>query len=245
MTVSMGLESRDWYREETRNRRPRRETSGVVIVVAVIVGLVAAGAGLKVMRGRQPTFEGHSRHLSGDTRISLLPGTPSITLHRDSLYFPNDKWTAYLADEQTCPGGERTDMPLDQQANVMVCLVNYARTKRGLTPLTPVRLLNETSVAKAERIVRCKEFKHAACGEDPDSDARAAGYDGSWGENLYIASGRYGAPRAALDGWLNSPGHRENLFRPGWRMQGIAVQKLDRFGDQHDAELWVNEFGTE
>ena len=142
------------------------------------------------------------------------------------------------------PGGERTDLPLAEQANVMVCLVNYARAKRGLAKLWPVALLNGTSLAKADRIVRCEEFKHAACGDDPAIDARAAGYVGAFGENLYIADGRWGAPRVAIDGWLNSPGHRENLFRPQWRTQGIAVETIARFGDYRNAALWVNQFGT-
>ncbi len=195
-------------------------------------------------RSGQPTFEGEKRTVRGDARISLLPGLPSITVRRESLYWPNDKWKAYLADEKTCPGGERTDLPLSQQAETMVCLVNYARQKRGLNPLAVVAVLNDSSVAKADRVVRCKEFKHAACGQDPASDARAAGYTGAFGENLYIAAGRYGAPRVALDGWLNSPGHRENLFRTEWSTQGIAVQKLDHFGPYRDAALWINEFGS-
>jgi uncharacterized protein YkwD len=48
----------------------------------------------------------------------------------------------------------------------------------------------------------------------------------------------------ALDGWLNSPGHRENLFRPDWRAEGIAAQKPSSLGDCRDAELWVHELGT-
>ena len=241
----MALEDRDWYRAETQKADSRKRTlPGVLIVIAVVGGLVLAGIALQLTRGNQPTFEGEKRTLHGDTKVSLLPGLPSITLHRESLYWPHDKWTAYLADEKTCPGGERTDLPLDQQADVMVCLVNYLRKQRGLEPLAPMSLLNTSSLAKAERIVRCKEFKHAACGQDPASDARAAGYHGSFGENLYIASGRYGAPRVALDGWLNSPGHRENLFRPQWRTQGIAISTLNQFGQYRDATLWVNQFGT-
>jgi uncharacterized protein YkwD len=166
-----------------------------------------------------------------------------VTLRRDSLYWPHDRWKGYLADEQTCPGGGRTDLPLVEQANVMVCLVNYARAKRGLARLWPVGLLNDSSLAKANKIVRCKEFEHAACGDDPAADARAVGYIGAFGENLYIAGGRWGAPRVALDGWLNSPGHRENLFRPEWRTQGIAVETILRFGNYRDAALWVNQFG--
>ena len=239
----MGLEDREWYREEPATPRARRDLSGVSIVVALVAGLVIAGGAVKVLRGAQPTFEGHKRTGIGDTRISLLPGTPSLTLRREALYWPDDRWKAYLAPEQQCPGGERTDLPLAEQAEVMVCLVNYARARRGLVRLTPVGLLNDTSLAKAARIVRCNEFKHAACGDEPDTDARAAGYMGAFGENLYIADGRWRAPRVALDGWLNSPGHRENLFRPQWRTQGIAVETIPRFGDYRDAALWVNQFG--
>jgi hypothetical protein len=165
-------------------------------------------------------------------------------LHDDSLYRPHDRWKSYLADERTCPGGERTDLPLAEQADVMVCLVDFARKQRSLSPLVPVHLLNDTSVAKAARIVRCRQFAHAACGQDPDSDVRAAGYTAAFGENLYIADGRNGAPRVALDGWLNSPGHRQNLFRPEWRTEGIAVDRLDTFGNYRDATLWIHEFGT-
>jgi hypothetical protein len=240
----MALEDRNWYRAEKRVPARRREITGALVVVAVVVGLVAAGAALKVIRGKQPTFDGEKRELLGDTKLSLLPGTPSLTLRGDSLYWANDKWTAYLADDKTCPDGERTDLPLVEQANVMVCLVNYARAKRGLARLWPVGVLNGSSLAKAQRIVRCKEFAHAACGDDPASDARAAGYAGAFGENLYIAGGRWGAPRVALDGWLNSPGHRENLFRPEWRTQGIAVETIPHFGPYTDAALWVNQFGA-
>lgn len=240
----MGLEDRDWYREGKRSVARRREVSGALVIVAVVAGLVAAGGALKLLRGPQPTFGGEKRALRGDTKVSLLPGTSSLTLRRESLYWPDDEWTAYLADEGTCPGGERTDLPLVEQANVMVCLVNYARARRGLARLWPVGLLNVSSLAKADKIVRCEDFDHAACGDDPAADARAAGYGGAFGENLYIADGRWGAPRVALDGWLNSPDHRENLFRPQWRTQGIAVETVPRFGDYRDAALWVNQFGT-
>jgi hypothetical protein len=34
-------------------------------------------------------------------------------------------------------------------------------------------------------------------------------------------------------------------FRPEWRTQGIAVQKIATFGRDHNMTLWVNEFGDE
>lgn len=182
--------------------------------------------------------------------LMAVRGVPGIetggspTPQPAALYPPNDPWAAYLADDATCPGGERIDLPLDRQADTMACLVDYARGKRGLSSLATVALLNRTALAKASRIVRCRRFAHDACGTDPMADALASGYTGPWGENLYMGSGRLGAPRVALDGWLNSPEHRENLFRAEWRTHGIAVQKVARFGAQHDAELWVEQFGT-
>ena len=223
---------------------PRADRTGIAIVLLAIAAFVIAGGLLGLVRGRPPTIEGEQRRLVGDTKISLLPGLPSITLHGSSLYFPHDQWSAYLAPESTCPGGERTDLPPAQQATTMVCLVNYARRTRGLQPLAIVPLLDDSSLIKAGRIVRCKQFAHDACNEDPAADARAARYDGEFGENLYLASGRWGAPRVALDGWLNTPGHRANQFRPEWRTEGIAVETLSSFGSYHDAELWVQEFGT-
>lgn len=241
----MGIYDRDWYREPPARPRGLASRPGVAILVVVVAALAVAGGGLRFLRGGQPTFGGEHRTITGDTKLSLLPGFPSITIHHgSSLYVPNDQWSTYLADETTCPGGERTDLPLAQQAATMTCLVDYARRERGLGPLTIVPLLNGSSVAKAARIVRCRQFAHDACNEDPAADARAAGYQGAFGENLYIAGGRWGAPRVALDGWLNSPGHRANLFRPEWRTEGIAVEHLSDFGPYHDAELWVQEFGT-
>ena len=127
----------------------------------------------------------------------------------------------------------------------MLCLIDWARQRQGLTPLPQAALLASTALQKADEIVRCHDFAHAACGNDPAADVHAANYRGAFGENLYIAGGASGAPRVALDGWLNSPGHRENLFRPGWRIQGIALIKLAEFAPYRDMSLWVSHFGSE
>jgi len=180
-TGAVGVQDRDWYRQPP-TRRPGfgADAAGVRILAVVLGALLLSGVALHVLRGRQPSFSGESRTILPDTKISLLPGLPSLTLHGSSLYYPNDQWSAYLAPEQTCPGGERTDLPLSEQAATMVCLVNFARQERGLEPLTIVALLDGSAMAKADRIVRCRAFAHDACKEAPDADARAAGYQGSW-----------------------------------------------------------------
>ena len=217
---------------------------GVLIVLAIVGGLVLAAALRWKLEGPAATYGGAPQTHAGPAKIRLLPGILSLSIGGDELYAADDPWQAYLADEQTCPGGEAVDAPLVEQAGTMVCLVNYARSKRGLQPLATLGFLNEAALAKAGRIARCLDFNHNACGEDAASEVRSIGYRGAWGENLFIAGGQYGAPRPALDGWLNSPGHRANLFRPEWRIQGIAVQKMDEFGRDRDMTLWVNQLGS-
>jgi uncharacterized protein YkwD len=125
----------------------------------------------------------------------------------------------------------------------MVCLIDFARAQRGLTALRVSAFLSIAARLKGEAIEKCRVFAHAPCGGDPHAVADQAGYVGGWGENIYMADGRYGAPRVALDGWLNSPGHRENLFRPEWRVHSLYVAKLTSFPGFHDPTLWVSEFG--
>ena len=235
----MGIPESDWRQPDESPRRSRLNSAALLFVLSlVLVALVA----VKWERLSQKELSSRSR--VSDIKLSILPGLPGLTVRKGSLYPADDLWKSYLANEQTCPGGERTDLPLSEQASIMTCLINYARQQRGLSTLTPASLLNETSVKKADKIVRCNEFAHTACGDDPAADVRAANYYGSWGENLYLGEGRLGAPRVALDGWLNSSEHRENLFNPSWRYEGIAVITAARVGEYSEATVWVNQLGV-
>jgi uncharacterized protein YkwD len=238
----MGIPESDCHQSnESNESQPgsRFNRLGLLIVITlVLMGVLA------VKWERLSHRELSSQSRLSDIKLSLLPGLPKLTIREGSLYPVNDPWRGYLAGEQTCPGGERTDLPLNEQASVMICLINYARQQRGLATLTIAPMLNETSLKKADKIARCNDFAHGACGEDPDADVRAANYYGSWGENLYLGEGRLGAPRVALDGWLNSPEHRENLFNPNWRCDGIAVMTASRIAEYSNVTLWVNQFGA-
>ena len=189
------------------------------------VGVLIAGLilGVVVLQGRDAMgFGSSTRSHNGQTTISLLPGLPGITLQGDPLYAKDDPWRRYLAPEHMCPGGEKLDAPLPDQANTMVCLVNYARAQDGLLPVEPVDVLNLTSLAKASKIIRCTDFNHDACGEDAAADARRAGYNGAWGENLYVAGGpaRIAARRPRRLAQLASPPREPadaNVANPGDR----------------------------
>jgi uncharacterized protein YkwD len=126
----------------------------------------------------------------------------------------------------------------------MVCLINYARSRAGLVSLALSPTLAGSARLKGDEILRCEVFAHSPCGDDPSAGVRSLGYAGAFGENLYIADGRDGAPRVALDHWLNSPAHRANLLRPEWRVQSLYVVKVVAFRQYRGATLWVSHFGS-
>lgn len=177
-------------------------------------------------------------------RSSLDQNERALALSTASLYAKNDRWKGYLASERTCPGGERTDLPVARRVATLACLINFARKRRGLHELAVRPVLNGASVKKAEEIFRCVSFAHNPCGGDWRSAVRSTGYVGFVGENLYVAGGRWGAPRVAVDAWLNSAAHRENLFEPEWREQGLALLSSERFGEYRDVSLWVSVLGV-
>lgn len=180
---------------------------------------------------------------AGAKAVSQTVGGRALASSRAALYAKNDPWKAYLAAETVCPGGERTDAPIAKQVSTIACLVNFARTKRGLSRLTVRSVLNRASIKKAREIVRCANFSHDPCGQSWTSTFTAVGYGGGYGENLYIATGPLAAPRVAVDAWLNSAPHRRNLFNQEWREQGIAMVK-EPFNGHPEVSLWVNVLGV-
>jgi uncharacterized protein YkwD len=233
----VGVADRDWYREDPPGKERRTWRYAVPLIVLAVLAVGFVGHSLHHAAPADPEHVVHH-----DQSISFAPGL-SISLRKDPLYAPNDPWKAYLADEQTCPNAEDLNAPLHEQALTMICLINHARRGRGLAELPVSMQLSDAVRLKGAEIMKCRVFAHAPCGGDPHDVADRVGFQGMWGENLYIADGRYGAPRPALDGWLNSPGHRENLFRPEWQIQSVYVVKLDSFPGFRSPTLWVSEFG--
>ncbi len=209
------------------------------MIIGLLIGIALVLTLTRPLADRMVLGEGPTTGL----RLELYPGSPGITIGEKSLYPENDAWSAWLADESTCPGGESTAVAPDVQVQVLLCLVNYARDHHGLQPVALSPLLNATAAAKARDIVLCRDFRHEACGKPPFQVADDLGYRGSIGENLYVAEGALEAPRLALDTWLNSEGHRENLLQPDWRTVGIALLPGANLDDIDDGVVWVNHFG--
>jgi len=115
-------------------------------------------------------------------------------------------------------------------------LVNAERTKAGRRALAWDGKLAGIARAHSSDMAKRRFFDHVnPDGEDPTARGRRAGYDCrkilgerirvGLAENLFEASGaaREDIERTAVAGWMNSPGHRQNILEKNYTKSGIGV----------------------
>ena len=127
-------------------------------------------------------------------------------------------------------------------AQQVLDLTNQRRASLGVAPLAIDSALTDAAVWKARHLAQYGYFAH----DDPappvartaHSRALQCGYSANlgWGEN--IAAG-YPTASAVMTGWINSPGHRENLDRASFRAIGIGVA-----AGANGRLNWVQVFGS-
>jgi uncharacterized protein YkwD len=129
-----------------------------------------------------------------------------------------------LAPAATCRYATTAGASAAHQERAMSCLVTWARRKAGIAPGRRLAALNRSAQMKADLIARCGTLSHTACGTRWDAGLRSVG---SWRltfENLQSGSGRYATARAAMTGWLRSPGHRHALLESRVTVFGVGVR---------------------
>lgn len=128
----------------------------------------------------------------------------------------------------------------------VVELVNQERAKVGLPPLKRSSTLDAAARYHARDMAEDAYFKHdtydmsggalvLACGWVD----RVSAYYPSWswlGEN--IAAG-FNTPESVMQGWMGSPGHKENILNPGYRELGVGYHLGGYYG-----HYWVQDFAT-
>ncbi len=104
-------------------------------------------------------------------------------------------------------------------------LVNQERTKRGLKPLLPSAQLersarswanimsrNDGDIHHGDFAKRARRFPFVMAAK-PDAPRYV-------GENIGFGSSSYSTPRAIVETWMNSSGHRANILRK-WRYGAV------------------------
>ena len=159
----------------------------------------------------------------------------------------SDPYAALLAPSGTCgPAADQLGLDAAAAQVAMQCLTNYARAQQGLGPLQLNATLNAAGQAKLKSNVSCAEFSHTPCGQPFDtvfSSYVQGATSYQIGENIAWGTGSYGTPRQAMNGWVHSAGHRENILTAVYAELGIGYLAGQTFQGYDGATLWSQEFG--
>jgi uncharacterized protein YkwD/stress response protein SCP2 len=131
-----------------------------------------------------------------------------------------------------------TPAELERTQSDVVALTNRERARAGLPPLTADPLLTRAAQAYSTDMAARAFYSHTSPeGTQPWDRAAAAGSrHRSIGEN--IACGQR-SPAEVVEGWMNSPGHRANILKPGFTHIGIGFA-----GGGPRGTYWTQLFGA-
>ncbi len=125
-------------------------------------------------------------------------------------------------------------------------LVNNERAKEGLDPLSIDSQLDQAANFHNDEMVRADTMSHQLPGEaNLGERVSATGY--SWTRVAENVAAGYTTPEAVVEGWMNSPGHRENILNPEFIHIGIGYEYApDNNNALNDYDVyWTQVFGTD
>lgn len=123
----------------------------------------------------------------------------------------------------------------------VVELTNQERARAGLPPVTLDLALCRSAQAHSDDMAGHDFFSHAGSdGSDVGKRIASAGYDPvyAYGEN--IAAGQP-SPEEAVNAWMNSETHRENILSPYYQHIGVAYAFNTNTTYGH---YWTQDFGS-
>ncbi len=133
----------------------------------------------------------------------------------------------------------------------VLCLLNQIRENRGIPPFEFNESLRRSASAHSVSMVRSRTLSHYGPGGSTVLTRVArAGYLASASrfriaENIGAGGGQeFGSPRAIVNAWMRSPGHRENILDRGLRDFGVGVARGNPYGHDRNAATYTVDFGT-
>jgi uncharacterized protein YkwD len=138
---------------------------------------------------------------------------------------------------------------LDAIRAAVLCLHNKVRAESKLPPLKANAALRRAAEGHSADMVANRFFDHVTPSGDTMVDrilrSRYVRPDRGWilGENLEWGTGTLATPRGAVQAWMESPGHRANLLKRGYRDVGVGITLGVPAGDAVGATYTVD-FGA-
>lgn len=157
---------------------------------------------------------------SGNAKESILSDNFNklgVGVHKtdESIYWE----LLFINDESFAP------IPKEEYAKEVLRLTNIERENAGLSALTGYQELVNAADKRSEEVI--KLFDHVR----PDGRSIYTVFE-EYGVNGYktagenIASGQT-TPEEVVNGWMNSPGHRENILNSDFNKMGVGVYHFD------------------
>jgi len=153
--------------------------------------------------------------------------------------------------DPACPDSDLqpTAANLPQVEAATLCMINVERAHNGLGALTLNAVLQAAALQHSQDMVAHSFFSHdSSSGEDfedrilrfnyaPPNTRWWAGENIAWG-TLWLANAD-----AIVVSWMNSPEHRANILRAGYRELGVGIVPATPSGDPSGA-TYTADFGT-
>lgn len=148
----------------------------------------------------------------GVTRLAVDEYLNDVQVGRFAL--DDQDWT--LLGEVFAPGGAQ------DPAQAVIELANQERVNAGLEAVAVDQNLMSFAAIRAQEMAEL--FSHTRPNGEPDSTMGAPDYP--W---IMCNNGMgYLTPESAVEGWMNSPGHRRNMLYSGHDRVGAACYHDDR-----------------
>ncbi|SHN28884.1 CAP domain-containing protein [Streptomyces yunnanensis] len=124
-----------------------------------------------------------------------------------------------------------------EYAQKVLDLVNAQRAQHGCGPLTIDPHIQTAAQAHSDDMAARNYYAHDTPeGVDPGTRLTNAGFRWqSWGENIFKSPND---PATAVDGWMNSPGHRANILNCSYTSTGVGVNLSS------NGPWWTQDFAT-
>ncbi len=119
------------------------------------------------------------------------------------------------------------------------CLINNERQARGLAPLryyislrgsTYVNVLARAAYKHNQDMVTNHFLSHTGSDNSTPQTRMASYHPWNTNEIIYWGGGSLGTPRAAVNWWMNSPGHRDIILSPSYGEFASSVSPLTPWG---------------
>jgi uncharacterized protein YkwD len=157
---------------------------------------------------------------------------------------------APLADAKGCVDSGQIPTPANvgSTRTAILCLLNRARARHGLSPLARNASLELASQRHSEDMALRDYYEHDTPeGVDSATRMAGAGYPiagASVGENIHWGVEAEATPVRIFRDWMKSPGHRENILRPAFTEVGVGVaHEAPKLSVEGRVGVYTTDFG--